>query len=108
MATNFDTGVDVDGSAPVKGSGAMPCGSAMLRRNADEERKSRMQELLSRVERREMNSQGGVPTAHLLRRMDHYRELRGRCKARSGDHRLLLAWLDSIILALGEFCSDLL
>jgi hypothetical protein len=38
----------------------------------------------------------------------HYRELRGRLTPRRGksrleDHQALLAWIDSIFLALGEF-----
>ena len=72
----------------------------MDRRHADVERK--MKDLITRAERSARSSQGGVPMAHLLRRMDHYRELRGRCESRPGD-QTLLAWLDSIILALGEF-----
>jgi hypothetical protein len=87
------------------GSGAMPCGRAVLRRHADV--KSKMQDLLTRAERSERSSQG-VPMPHLLRRMDHYRELRGRCEARPGDHQALLAWLDSILLALGEFGAPML
>ena len=78
----------------------------MDRRHADVERK--MKDLITRAERSARSSQGGVPMAHLLRRMDHYRELRGRCEARPGDHQALLAWLDSIILALGEFGAPML